>query len=127
MAGKSGPETKLVAKMRKAAVDHYGKRHKTFKHHGGPFAEKGVSDTITCLDGIYVAIEVKAPESYGGSVEKALRDGPTPNQRTFVKNVIEAGGVAGFAATVEQYMAILYCAEQVALAMPPGKCLGHNV
>lgn len=105
--GKPGPETKLVAKMRAAGKAAYGSRLVQIKYHGNEYAQGGVSDLLDCLDGVFVACEVKAPESYGGSAERALADGPTVRQREFVRKVREAGGVAGFAATVEQYLDLL--------------------
>lgn len=112
---KPGPETKLVAKMRKAGREKYGARLVDIKYHGSQFGETGVSDTLHCLDGVFVAIEAKAPESYRvkgqPSVEKALRDGPTAKQRAFVDRVNEAGGVGGFAADIEGYMDLLAQAE----------------
>lgn len=107
MAGKSGPEAKLIKEMRDAAKAEYGDDIVTIKHHGSPYAEAGVSDLLHVLRGVFVAVEVKAPESYGGSVERALAEGPTLKQRAFVARVAKAGGVAGFAATVGQYMALL--------------------
>lgn len=108
---KPGPETKLVAKMRKAARAKYGYRLVDIKYHGSQFGESGVSDMLHCIDGVFCAIEVKAPESYNNNVERALRDGPTVKQRIFIDHVNEAGGVGGFAATVEQYMDLLEVAE----------------
>jgi hypothetical protein len=111
---KEGPETKLIKRMRDAANDLYGSRLVTIKHHGGLGSEVGVSDLLCVLDGVFVACEVKAPESYPvkgkPSVEKALAEGPTVKQRLFVKRVREAGGVAGFAADVAGFLALL---EQV--------------
>lgn len=119
----SGPETKLVKKIRDAAHAEYGKRLVDIKYHGSQFGEAGVSDLLCCLDGVFVAIEVKAPESYGNSVDRALELGPTVKQRLFVGRVLAAGGCGGFAATVEQAMEILACPD-VAMGR---KCAGHNV
>ncbi len=102
--GKPGPETKLIKKMREAAHAIYGDRLVTVKYHGSQFGEAGVSDLLCCLDGKFGACEVKAPESYGGNVEKALAEGPTLKQRAFVKRVIAADGYGWFAATVEQFL-----------------------
>lgn len=110
--GKPGPETKLVKKMRDAGRAKYGGNLVTIKYHGGTFSEAGVSDLLQCLFGVFVAVEVKAPEHYGGSVERALAEGPTKKQRLFVDKVNRAGGEAGFAATVDQYMEILARAER---------------
>lgn len=108
---KQGPEAKLIAKQRKAAREKYGNDLVDIKYHGDIYAEAGVSDLLHCLYGVFVAIEVKAPESYGGSVERALAEGPTVKQGSFVDRVNAAGGVGGFAATVEQYMDLLEVAE----------------
>lgn len=107
----SGPETKLVAKMRKAGEKEYGERLVIVKYHGSPYSQAGVSDLLCCLDGTFIAIEVKAPESYGNSIDRAMAEGPTVKQREFVRKVIEAGGVGGFAASVDGFMRILRAAE----------------
>lgn len=108
---KPGPETRLVKRMRDAGRDKYGERLVTIKYHGSQFGEAGVSDLLCVLDGVFVAVEVKAPESYGGSVERALREGPTVKQGAFLNRVGRAGGIAFVAATVEQFMAGLAEAE----------------
>lgn len=105
--GKPGPETKLVKKMRDAGKAEYGDSLVTVKYHGSAYSEAGVSDLLCVLFGVFVACEVKAPESYGGSVERALAEGPTVKQRAFLARVKQAGGVAGVAATVEQFMDLL--------------------
>lgn len=112
--GKPGPETRLVKKMRDAGKKRYGSRLVSVKYHGSEYSESGVSDLLNCLDGVFVAVEVKAPESYGGSVDRALEEGPTLKQRAFIRRIEAAGGVAGVAATVAQYMEFLETAERVA-------------
>jgi hypothetical protein len=111
---KSGPETKLIKKMRDAARDIYGSRLVTIKYHGSQFGEAGVSDLLCVLDGVFVAVEVKAPESYGGSVEKALADGPTPKQRAFGLRVEKAGGVFAVCADVPGFLETLARADEAA-------------
>jgi hypothetical protein len=115
--------------MRKAAREKYGDRLVDTKYHGDAMSEAGVSDILCCLDGIFVACEVKAPESYKvrgeGSVHKALAKGPTVKQRLFVNRVLAAGGVAGFAADIEGFMVMLACAA--AQAKGQGPCEGHNL
>lgn len=132
---RQGPEAKLVEKMRKAAREEYGERYKDIKHHGSEFSATGVSDLIACLDGVFVAAEVKSPESsthkrktLADSIAHALEHGPTLKQRLFVASVLKAGGCAGFAATVEQYMEILTHAEERAAEFGIWvHCGGHNV
>lgn len=108
---KTGPETRLLKKMRAAGSARYGSDFVSIKQHGNEYSEVGVSDLLCCLFGVFVAVEVKAPESYGDSVERAVLKGPTVKQRLFIKRIIEAGGVAGVAASVEQFMALLEKAE----------------
>lgn len=118
-----GPETRLIKKMLTAAQKEYGASQVFFKHHGGPYARAGVSDLIGSTFGVFTAVEVKAPESYGGSVERALREGPTVKQREYVRKVLASGGAAGFAATIDQFKEILDCAERISVY--GGMCHGH--
>lgn len=124
--GREGPETKLIKKMRDAGTKEYGDRLVQVKYHGSQFGESGVSDLLCTLDGISIANEVKAPESYGNNVERALEKGPTVKQRLFIGRVLAAGGCGGFSATVEQHMEMLAHAEQMALGNDD-YCGGHNV
>lgn len=111
---KPGPETKLVAKMRKAGKEKYGPGFVSVKYHGSQYGEAGVSDLFCCLHGVFVAVEVKAPESYGGSVEKALEKGPTPNQLEFGRRIEAADGIFDVCATVDQFLDVLALAAAVA-------------
>lgn len=112
--GKPGPETKLIKKMRDAGRDEYGTRLVTIKYHGSQFGEAGVSDLLCVLDGVFVACEVKAPESYGGSVERALDEGPTLKQRAFGARVVAAGGIFAVCADVPGFLETLAFAERQA-------------
>lgn len=107
MAGKSGPETRLVKKMRDAGRDKYGSRFVSIKYHGSQFGEAGVSDLLCVIDGLFVACEVKAPESYGGSVMKAEADGATLKQLAFGARVEKAGGTFAVVASVESFLETL--------------------
>lgn len=108
---RQGPEGRLIDRAKKAATEKYGDRLVWLKHHGGPFATAGVSDLLICLDGVFVAIEMKAPENYSNSVVKAVTAGPTVKQRAFIDKVIAAGGVGGYAASVEGVLFLLSMAE----------------
>lgn len=101
---KAGPETQLIRKMKEAGRAKYGDRLVIIKYHGGQYTEAGVSDLLCCLDGVFIAIEVKAPESYGGSVERAMLEGPTIKQHAFLYRVVNAGGRGFIAADVEGFM-----------------------
>jgi hypothetical protein len=110
---REGPETKLVRKMREAGAAKYGSQLVMVKYHGSQFGETGVSDLLCVLNGVFVAVEVKAPESYGGSVEKALEKGPTVKQRLFGKRVEKAGGVFDVCATIDGFLETLFAAERM--------------
>lgn len=109
--GKPGPETRLVARMRKAAKTKYGSRLVIIKYHGSEYGEAGVADLLCVLDGRFIAVEVKAPESYGGSVQAAIEKGPSLKQRAFLRRVTQAGGIAVVCASVEGFLETLAKAE----------------
>jgi hypothetical protein len=106
-------ETRLTDKMRKAGTKQYGTRLVIVKYHGNEYSRSGVSDLLCCLDGRFIACEVKAPESYGGSIERALDAGPTVLQIAFIGHVMEAGGTAAVVATVEQFLDVLAAADHI--------------
>lgn len=110
--GREGPETRLVKKARDAAKKKYGERVLVIKQHGNGYSQAGVSDLLACLDGVFVAAEAKAPESYGGSVERAIEKGPSLKQRAFIESVKKTGGVAGVFASVDGFLALLEEAEK---------------
>src|SRR5690349_14197135 len=100
-------ETALTTKMTKAAKKIYGERIVIVKYHGNEYSRAGVHDLLGCLDGAFWSVEVKAPESYGNSVERALEEGPTVLQRAFLGHVLTAGGVSAVCATVEAFLETL--------------------
>lgn len=129
---RQNPETALTKKMRDAGRDKYSHRLVTVKYPGSEMGEAGVSDLLQCLDGVFIACEVKSPESSThkrktpeASIAHALDKGPTLKQRAFVARVLQASGCAGFAATVEQYMDQLACAERMSTGLHV--CVGHNL
>lgn len=105
--GRLGPETRLVKRMRDAAKERYGSDVVIVKYHGDNYSEAGVSDLLICLHGVFLAVEVKAPEAYGGSEERARTEGPTLKQRAFLQRIEKAGGIATVAVSVEEFMAVL--------------------
>lgn len=128
----SGPETALVAKMRDDGRKAYGHRLVTVKYHGDMMGEAGVSDLLCVLDGVFIACEVKSPlsakyrrKTMEASIQAALDKGPTLKQRAFVARVLQASGCGGFAATREQFMEQLACAERVSTGLHV--CVGHNL
>lgn len=113
---KSGPETALIKTMLAASQPVYGSRLVVWKNHGTEYSRAGVSDLTGLLDGVFIACEVKAPESYGNNVERALLKGPTVKQRSFITTVCQAGGIGWFAATVDQWMEGLAHADKFCVA-----------
>lgn len=109
---KQGPEGRLIDKAKIVATKKYGDRLVWIKHHGGPHATAGISDLLLCLDGVFVAIEMKAPENYSGSVEKAIEKGPTVKQKAFLDRVNGAGGIGAVCASVEGLLEVLASAQQ---------------
>ena len=67
-----------------------------FSPIAGRFATIGVSDIICCINGRFVALEVKAP---GGKA--------TPLQLDFIEKVKAAGGIAGVVESVTQVQELL--------------------
>lgn len=120
---KEKPEARLIRLSRAESKTKYGKRIREFKHHGSAFSEAGVSDVIGVLDGVFFACEFKAPETYGNNAERALREGPTLNQKTYIQEVIHAGGIGWFASTTEHWMlgleAVELQAQGVLVHLPP--------
>lgn len=97
---RQGPEAKLITKMRDKAREKYGERLVIIKYHGSQFGEAGVSDLLCCLDGRFVAVEVKTPV---GKV--------TPKQLAFGHRVNLAEGFFAVCRTVEEFLETLAVAE----------------
>lgn len=68
-----------------------------FKVHGGPFQKVGVPDIIACINGKFVAIEVK--RSDGGIVSEL--------QKAQIQKIKDSGGLVGVAHNMEEFWQIL--------------------
>lgn len=110
--GKPGPETRLSLKCKKDAKEEYSTRLVIIKYHGDESSEAGVSDFLGTLDGKFFAIEMKAPETYNGNVERAIKKGPTLKQRIFLMRVRKSGGCWAVCATREQFLETMRAIEQ---------------
>lgn len=97
----AGPETQLIRKMRVAGKTKYGSRLVVVKYHGSQFGEAGVSDLLCCLDGNFLAIEVKHPGTTHG------RKGATLKQQAFGNRVNAAGGTFAVCYSVEDFLETL--------------------
>lgn len=68
-----------------------------FKVHGGAFQKTGVPDIIACINGKFVAIEVK--RSNGGIVSEL--------QKAQIQKIKSCGGVVGVAHSIDEFLQIL--------------------
>lgn len=68
-----------------------------FKVHGSIFQSSGIPDILACIDGKFVAIEVKRTK--GGVV--------LPLQKAQIAKIKENGGIAGVATSMEEFLEIL--------------------
>lgn len=112
--GRPGPETKLMNAVKEKMEERYGSDLLITKYHGDMYAKAGVSDWLVCFRGVFIAAEWKAPDNYGGSVERAEEKGGTVKQKEFVRKVIAAGGVGGVVASEESFQKLLDEAAKVA-------------
>lgn len=68
-----------------------------FKVHGSIFQPSGIPDILACINGKFVAIEVKRTK--GGVV--------SPLQKAQIQKIKENGGIAGVASSMEEFLEIL--------------------
>lgn len=68
-----------------------------FKVHGSIFQPSGIPDILACINGKFVAIEVKRTK--GGIV--------SPLQKAQIEKIKENGGIAGVACSMEEFLDIL--------------------
>lgn len=58
--------------------------------HADEMQERGIADILSCIDGLFVAIEMKTPD-----------EEPSTIQKYHIAKVIEAGGKAFIGSTLE--------------------------
>lgn len=80
---------KRIEHQIKQYLDSIGAWH--IKTHGNMFSKAGTPDVLACVNGRFVAIEVKQP---GGRV--------SPLQKAHLKLIRQAGGVAFVAYSLEE-------------------------
>lgn len=68
-----------------------------FKVHGSIYQPSGIPDILACINGKFVAIEVKRTK--GGIV--------SPLQKAQIAKIKENGGIAGVASSMEEFLEIL--------------------
>lgn len=84
------PESKLQLKIRKALENEVGGYWR--KIHGGPFQAAGMLDLLGCVNGYFIAIEVKRDED---------RIGTSKLQNDNITEIREAGGYATVSSSPE--------------------------
>lgn len=89
----TNPETKLTRKIVDALK---AEGVWCFKKHGNQFGSSGVPDLICCVDGRFLAIEVK----HGTRVATKL-------QEVVIEQINKRGGVAGVARNVDEAVALV--------------------
>ena len=90
----AGPEKKVEDKI-KSYLDSLGAYY--LKVHGSMYQPAGTPDILACVKGRFIGIEVKRP---GGGVVSEL-------QRSKIKKIEAAGGVAFVARSVEDVSSML--------------------
>lgn len=85
--GKSLSESQITGQIRSLIFQVGGL---PIKIAGGPYQRPGISDFLVCLDGKFVAIEIKRPGHH-----------MTPKQELFQHEVRAAGGIAFVAYSVD--------------------------
>jgi hypothetical protein len=98
-----GPETKLVAAIKKAVLARYPDSF-CHKNHGSQFSS-GMPDLTLVVKGTPVFLEVKAPRE--GEADHSVMSRVTPLQSETLKRLREAGAVAEVCWSVEQALEIL--------------------
>lgn len=74
------PENKVKANIKKFLKE---KNVFSVSIAAGPYSTGGISDRLACIQGRFIAIEIK----------KDAKSGPTKLQQQFIDNVIKAGGI----------------------------------
>lgn len=67
-----------------------------WKEHGGMYGTAGIPDVIACVNGRFVALEVKRPGNK-----------PTPLQRATLEQIQKAGGLAAVVTSKAEAEAVL--------------------
>lgn len=81
-------ESKIRTVIKKHIEQKYG--GVCFVHHGSPYSERGVADLICCIDGKFVAVEVKQPGKK-----------PRPDQEAWLKRYVNKGARCCVASTTQ--------------------------
>jgi hypothetical protein len=106
---KSGPETRLVNRMRKAVSARWPEAF-VVKVHGSPYQRAGLPDLLVIVGGRAVWLEVKAQAP--GESEEHARGRVTALQQVTLDDLARSGAVAGVAITVAEVLAYVASAQR---------------
>jgi len=105
----AGPEAPLQRKI-KAAVKEKWPGAYVVKYHGSDASEAGTPDLLMCVQGYFIALEVKAPQP-GESLEHA-RGRADKLQLYRIEQIKKAGGHGAVVCSVEEAI------EEILWALP---------
>lgn len=88
----TAPETNLVNRIRRVIKTAYPQSW-VAKVHGGPFQQAGIPDLLVIANGRTIALEVKCQRP--GETAEHARGRATAQQQSQIRQITEAGGVAG--------------------------------
>lgn len=100
----SQPESLLTARIRKALSQKWPESF-SIKIAGNPYQQGGTPDLLACIEGRFVAFEVKKQRA--GETEHHARERATIRQLDRIAKVIAAGGIAGVVLSVDEAIALV--------------------
>ena len=101
MAGRKGPETLLVAAIRKEIESAYPNSW-VVKISGGPYQTSGIPDLLCVVQGVFIGLEVKAVRP--GETEEHAANRLTLRQEAVIGKINAAGGSAYLVLSVDDAM-----------------------
>lgn len=108
---RQGPETRLKNRICGAIRREYPGA-KVIKIRQDAYQERGISDVLVCVMGQFVALEVKVDHRKYDASE---------HQRNFIRQIQEAGGVAGVVETPEEALILIERAVKASYYRVPSK------
>lgn len=86
------PESRLQARIKKALLREFP-GSVFYKMHGSEFMESGIPDLLGCVEGRFIALEVKHPDT---------GHGVTPIQQAQLDRLAEAGATVAVVESVDE-------------------------
>ena len=97
-------EKRLQAQIERALLARWPSSW-VFHPVGGPFQMVGVPDLVMCVDGFFIALEIKHQKP--GESELHARERTTLVQRNQIRKINAAGGVARTVISAEEAIAVV--------------------